>query len=219
MKTLSDLAYNKIGPRTLLKSYRIYSKGKAYANGKGLRSFLINGNTKVKLTENVSIVNKGTFRFGTLPDMYLPTNSPCSLKMMENSKLIINGYVTCGPGVGFFIDKNASLELGDNVVINANTKLACCNNIRIGNNSLISWDVQIMDSDFHKIARDSEVSGPISIGNHVLVGARAMILKSVTIGDGSVIAAGAIVTTSIPEKCLAAGVPAKIIKENIDWQA
>jgi acetyltransferase-like isoleucine patch superfamily enzyme len=45
-----------------------------------------------------------------------------------------------------------------------------------------------------------------------------MILKGVKIGDGSAIAAGAIVTRDVPPKCLAAGIPARVIKENIEWE-
>ena len=44
------------------------------------------------------------------------------------------------------------------------------------------------------------------------------ILKGVTIGDGAIVAAGAVVTKSIPPACLAAGVPAKVIKENVEWE-
>jgi len=47
---------------------------------------------------------------------------------------------------------------------------------------------------------------------------RSMILKGVTIGDNSIIAAGSVVTKDVPNNCLVAGNPAKIIKENIDWE-
>lgn len=53
---------------------------------------------------------------------------------------------------------------------------------------------------------------PIIIGNHVLIGTQCMILKGVTIGDRSIIAAGSVVTKDIPSDCIAGGNPAKIIK-------
>jgi len=59
---------------------------------------------------------------------------------------------------------------------------------------------------------------PISIGNHVWIGINATILKGVTIGDGAIIAAGAVVTRDIPASCMAAGVPASVIKNNISWE-
>jgi galactoside O-acetyltransferase len=55
-------------------------------------------------------------------------------------------------------------------------------------------------------------SKPVNIGNNVWIGANAMILKGVSIGSGSVIAAGSVVTKDIPENCVAAGNPAKVVK-------
>lgn len=63
-----------------------------------------------------------------------------------------------------------------------------------------------------------EKSAPIHIGNHVWIGARATILKGVTIGDGAVVAAGAVVNKDVPPNTLVGGVPARIIKENISWE-
>src|SRR5262249_4183280 len=92
--------------------------------------------------------------------------------------------------------------------------------IRIGKNTLIGTDCVIFDSDFHvawppdgrtSYAGD-EVDAPVTIGNNVWFGARCMVLKGVTIGDNCVIAAGSIVTKSLPPNSLAAGNPAKVVK-------
>lgn len=61
-------------------------------------------------------------------------------------------------------------------------------------------------------------SAPIVIGNHVWIGLNVTILKGVTIGDGCMVAAGAVVTKSFPPNYLIGGVPAKIIKEDILWR-
>ncbi len=58
---------------------------------------------------------------------------------------------------------------------------------------------------------------PVKIGNHVWIGTRVTILKGVNIGDGAVIAAGSVVTKDIPAGSLAAGVPAKIIRDKVIW--
>jgi acetyltransferase-like isoleucine patch superfamily enzyme len=58
---------------------------------------------------------------------------------------------------------------------------------------------------------------PIIIGNHVWVGMNATILKGVTIGDGAIIAAGSIVTKDVKANTLVGGVPARILKENVEW--
>lgn len=58
----------------------------------------------------------------------------------------------------------------------------------------------------------------IEIGDHVWVGLRSVILKGVKIGNGAIIAAGSLVNRDVPPNSLAAGVPAKIIKTNIQWK-
>lgn len=95
--------------------------------------------------------------------------------------------------------------------------------IKIGNNVNIGGDCILLDTDAHNMnykirrKRDGEDgrtanSAPIIIEDDVLIGARCIILKGVTIGAHSVIAAGSIVTKSIPKDCVAGGNPCKIIK-------
>ena len=59
---------------------------------------------------------------------------------------------------------------------------------------------------------------PIVIGDHVWIGTNAIVLKGVTIGDGAVIAAGAVVTRDVPAHSLAAGVPARVIRSDVHWE-
>jgi acetyltransferase-like isoleucine patch superfamily enzyme len=54
-------------------------------------------------------------------------------------------------------------------------------------------------------------------GNHVWIGMRAMILKGVTIGDGAVVAAGAVVTRDVPARALVGGVPARVLRNDVEW--
>lgn len=70
--------------------------------------------------------------------------------------------------------------------------------------------------DFHYIDSDSQIS--VIIGNDVWVGARATILEGVTIGDGAVVAAGAVVTKDVPPYAIVGGVPAKVIRYRFDEQ-
>jgi acetyltransferase-like isoleucine patch superfamily enzyme len=58
----------------------------------------------------------------------------------------------------------------------------------------------------------------VFIGNNVWIGNRAIIMKGVTIDDGAIIAAGSIVTKDVPARCLVAGVPAKVVRENVQWK-
>lgn len=85
----------------------------------------------------------------------------------------------------------------------------------IGQNVRIAPYTIIMDSDFHDLNNHfaDGVSKPIVIGDDVWIATRSTILKGVTIGKGSVVATGAIVTHDVPDYSVVAGVPAKVIKK------
>jgi acetyltransferase-like isoleucine patch superfamily enzyme len=114
--------------------------------------------------------------------------------------------------------KNAKLNLGSGY-INRYAKIRCYSAISIGHDVAISENVSIWDSDAHSIkGKEHLMTQPIVIGNKVWIGTNVTILKGVTIGDGAIIAAGAVVTNDIPGKCLAGGIPAKVLKENVVWK-
>ena len=210
----------KIGLRTLYKSLYTSARGGANQNGRRPFSFLINGNTVIDLHGKITIINKGTFYLGLPPfSNFLITKRPCVLAMYDNSRLIINGSVFAGPGTHIEINKNASIEFGDKLFINSDSKFISSCSISIGSGTVISWEVEINDSSGHQIVRDDfEVSKPIVIGSRVWIGSRVTILKGVKVGSGAVIATGAVVTRDVPENSLVAGVPAKIIRKNIIWK-
>ena len=143
-------------------------------------------------------------------------SSESMLSIAKKGELVINGNFSAGPGTKIIIGSNAVLILGDNSYITANTEIYCTTKIIIGNSTAISWGVQILDSDFHSINGDQKQKEVI-IGNHVWIGSNSIILKGVRIGDGAVIACGAVVTRDVPGNCLVGGVPAHIIKEKISW--
>lgn len=128
-------------------------------------------------------------------------------------------------GQGFKISANTGSELifGVNFRLTAETTIICNRAIEFGNNVLLSWEMLIMDSDFHNIYdRDNRILNPpksIEIGDNVWCGCRTMILKGAHIPDGSVIAAGSIVTTklNIPD-AIYAGMPIESKKEDIHWK-
>jgi acetyltransferase-like isoleucine patch superfamily enzyme len=218
MVDISYLVKYHIGPRTFLKSYSTYLKCKAGRNGKGIKCFILNGNLYVEIGNNAVVENKGYFRFG-LRKGFIRSTVAGLLRLEDNSKLVINGAVLVGPGVRLLVGEQAVLEL-DDVYINSDSSIVCCKHVKIGKGTTIGWDVEILDNDFHRLVRENyEVSKPILIGSHVWIGNRAMILKGVTIGSGSVVAAGAVVTKNVPENTLVAGVPAKVIRKDIHWEA
>ena len=58
----------------------------------------------------------------------------------------------------------------------------------------------------------------MKIGNKVWIATNALILPGVSIGDGAIVAAGAVVAKDVPAKCMVAGVPARVIKSNVEWK-
>lgn len=136
----------------------------------------------------------------------------------DGAKLSVKKNCIIYNGSTIQVEKGAMLTIGD-CYINCNSKIRCYNNISIGDWTVISEDVIIRDSDNHDILSEGYIkSKPIKIGNHVWIGMNATILKGVTIGDGAIIAAGAVVTKDVPPKTLVGGIPAKVIKENVEWE-
>lgn len=139
------------------------------------------------------------------------------LRMDKESLLVLGGKFTFMYGADIIVFSGAVLKLGDGSFINSDCKIRCHHLIDIGEGCAISHDVTIMDSDAHCL--NGVVSkNPIVIGNHVWIGTRVTILNGVKIGDGAVVAAGSVVTKDIPSNCLAGGVPARILKENVEWK-
>ncbi|MEN7551137.1 DapH/DapD/GlmU-related protein [Rapidithrix thailandica] len=107
----------------------------------------------------------------------------------------------------------AKVYIGNNVGISG-ASITCKTKITIGDNVLIGGGVAIWDTDFHPVDAEQRIqepnagkTAPISIEDNVFIGARAIILKGVSIGVNSVIAAGTIVNKSIPPNCIAYGNP------------
>ncbi len=114
----------------------------------------------------------------------------------------------------FYTDFGLNINIGKDVFINE----GCCfqdqGGITIGDGCLIGQQVVLatLNHSLDPARRADMLPAPITLGKNVWVGAHATILAGVTVGDGSVIAAGAVVTKDVPAGCVAGGVPAKIIK-------
>ena len=142
------------------------------------------------------------------------------INMAEDSTLIINGTVSLGANVHLAVAPGAKMILGSkadgSLTINRGTEILAHEEIRIGSGGMLSWDILIMDSNVHTIV-GAQNHKAIIIHEHVWIGCRATILKGVELGNGSVVSAGAVVVKSLPQGAIAAGNPAKIVKENIFW--
>jgi acetyltransferase-like isoleucine patch superfamily enzyme len=140
------------------------------------------------------------------------------LKMQKDAEINVNGEFIFYSGHHIVVMQNAKLNLGSGY-INRNARIHCFKEISIGQNVSISENLTIWDTDAHAIiGKEDQMIQPVTIGNHVWIGNNVTILKGVTIGDGAIIAAGSVVNKNIPAGCLAGGVPAKVIKEDIQWK-
>ena len=136
----------------------------------------------------------------------------------ENGKIYFGKDVFLFENIKFYLDsEHAIISIGSGTRIGRRSQIMCKEAVIIGKSCAISWDVTIIDSDYHSID-GIEQRSRIEIGDHVWIGMNAKILKGVKIGDGAVIAAGSVVTKDVPPKAMVGGVPAKIIKENVNWQ-
>jgi acetyltransferase-like isoleucine patch superfamily enzyme len=138
--------------------------------------------------------------------------------LMQGGTLETEGFVALAEGVQVNVGGTGTVRIGDETYINANSCILCTDSIQIGARCAISWGVEILDFDGHRISGSNGETGPIWIGDDVWIGARAIVLKGVEIGEGAVVAAGSVVTRSIPPRSLAAGNPARVIRENVTWQ-
>ena len=142
----------------------------------------------------------------------------------EGSFTFQKGF-SSGPGLiieVFGID--AKIEIGENMIASNNLHIGATESVKIGNNVLIAGSVYISDhnhgnysGEFQSNPLESPVdreliSSPVQIGNNVWIGERVSVLPGVSIGQGVIIGAGSVVTKSLPDFVIAAGVPAKIIK-------
>jgi acetyltransferase-like isoleucine patch superfamily enzyme len=104
------------------------------------------------------------------------------------------------------------MEIDPTSVISLSAKLDLTypKGIHIGSHTYIAFGAAILSHDMTRALKTDT-----RIGSHCFIGARSIILPGVTIGDHSIVAAGAIVTKSVPPNCIVAGNPATIMREGI----
>ncbi len=156
-------------------------------------------------------------------------------RLMRNTQpraVVLGDHVSCYSGCSFAMGPAGTCAVGNFTLLNGALIMAE-ERIEIGSHCLISWNVGIADSDFHPLAPAARIvdaqalapffpnkpprpkleTQPVIIGDNVWIGMNAVILKGVHIGDNSVVAAGSVVTKSVPANTIVAGNPARPIKE------
>ena len=158
------------------------------------------------------------------------TKAYCWVFKRDNLSIINIGNNSLINGRLVTESKNSRIELGNNVFVGGQTILDCLQEINVSDNVLISYECILSDHDSHSIESEkremdlyryqnkemnwSQVrSKPITIKKNAWIGMRSIILKGVTVGEGSIVAAGSVVTKDVPDYTLVAGNPAIIKKK------
>ncbi len=146
--------------------------------------------------------------------------------------VVFGQHVSVYAGCSFAIGPNGFCSVGDFSLLNG-VAIMAEERIEIGQHVLVSWNVGIADSDFHPLdvaqrrqdtfalapffkdrpPRPKISASPVKICDNVWIGMNAVILKGVTIGENSVVGAGAVVSKSVPANVVVAGNPAVIVKQ------
>ena len=154
------------------------------------------------------------------------------LRSKNPRAVVIGRHVSCYAGCSFAVGENGQCCIGDFTLLNGALIMAE-GKIDIGSHCLVSWNVGVADSDFHPLEpaqrlidaqalapyfknrppRPKLKTAPVKIADNVWIGMNATILKGVTIGENSVVAAGSVVTKSVPPNTVVAGNPAAVVKQ------
>lgn len=168
-------------------------------------------NSKVKKTGLIKIGFKSA---GIFDEKY----SKSILELYGN--IIFDGNAFMGQGSKLCV--KGDLVIGKNFFSTAETTIICYEAIDIGENCLISWDTQIMDTDFHKVMQNNNIvnfNRKIIICEHVWIGCRVTILKGSYIAANNVVASNSVVCNQIyNENNVLAGNPCKVVKANVEWK-
>jgi galactoside O-acetyltransferase len=169
---------------------------------------------RLKVGKNITIGNNSKVNYRKII-----VNNGCYLEIGSNS--MIEAAVS-------FDRDNAKVSIGDRTYIGTSS-IICAERVTIGNDILIAWGCTIVDHNSHSLIWDERkndvvnwINGkknwtnvsilPVTIEDKAWIGFNTVILKGVTIGEGSVVGAGSVVTMDVPPYTVVAGNPARIIK-------
>jgi len=107
------------------------------------------------------------------------------------------------------------IRIGNYCLICPGVRIGSAHEIVVGDNCMIASNAYVTDSDWHDIYNRISIgkTAPVHIENNVWIGDSAIVCKGVTIGENSIVGAGAVVVDDIPANCVAAGNPARIVKQ------
>lgn len=132
------------------------------------------------------------------------------------------GPARLGHGFKLSLFHTGAVTFGPDFVLSAESQIVSRDRITFGAGCLVSWDVLVLDSDFHEIVHDEDgvitAQRPITIGDRVWLGARSTVLKGARLGDDVIVAAGALVSGEhLDSGVIIGGNPARVVKTGVRW--
>lgn len=199
-----------------------------YGGGKKLPIYVYR-HTKLKSCKGKVILpanaSRGLIRLGEHCLGHIDRKSTPTIWNLADGTVEFKGSCFLNQGTRISVGNGGKLVFGDHVTCTGDSEIYCNHIIKIGDNSLMSWDILLLDSDQHQIIDASNKvfnkPKPIKIGTRVWIGCRTTILKGTQIPDNSIVASGSILSKSFNQSnVIIAGIGSNqsVIKENIDWK-
>lgn len=141
-----------------------------------------------------------------------------------SGRVIFKGSALLKFGSKIVVGPEGNLQLGEKFRISPQSSIICFKKIVFGNTCRLSWEVQVLDTDFHKIKtlEGEYLNQPkeISIGNHVWIGSRVSIMKGARIDNDCIVASNSVVTKHLEgEHQIIAGIPARVVRTGVTWES
>jgi acetyltransferase-like isoleucine patch superfamily enzyme len=142
------------------------------------------------------------------------------LEALDEGRLVIGGGTLLEPGCWLTLSPEARIEIGEGCFLNRNVMLAALHRIEIGDHVMFANGCFVGDAAHRFDDPTKPVTwqgfaskGPVHIGSNCWFGANCVVTSGVTIGERCVIGANSVVTADLPPRMIAAGNPAKVIRE------
>jgi acetyltransferase-like isoleucine patch superfamily enzyme len=146
------------------------------------------------------------------------------LEALDEGRLTVGEATLLEPGCWLTLSPRARIEIGSGCFLNKNTMLAALDRIEIGDHVMFANNCFVGDADHRYDDPDKPVTwqgfssqGPVEIGSNSWFGVGCVVTSGVTIGDRCVVGANSVVTEDLPPGVIAAGAPARVIRE-IDFR-
>ena len=187
--------------------------------------FFLSRNTKLRTMKgSVRIsgpIRPGLIRIGTEEVGFYDKrhNRP----VWENAgEVEFQGVARVKYGASIIVAEGAKLKLGDGFKISSGSRIICYKSIEFGHNCRISWDCQIIDTDFHRVFDENKKhinpDREIRIGDNCWIGNHCLVQKGSILGNMVVLATNSMVNSRIPDHhVILAGSPAKVIRTSVSW--